>query len=996
MKHIAHRAWLRGRLMSVLLALVLVAVVGPTAAGQQAFGAAASPQVTQAAPAVSPGNGQPSSKARGLNVGHAHIFPAWSHKKETLAASTSPAGSSTDNLINRGGSVQHNPTFYAIFWLPSGNHFEPGIINGDSGYENLMERYLKDADQINLANVIAQYYDSSGYILPNYQHGGDWTDTTAYPHSGSTSDPLQDSDYQAAVNRALAANSSWKDGVNSTFFVFTGSGIQSCLDSSNCTPGVNASGGYCGYHSNFTDASGNTAIYANLPDDESLGLSSQGEGCSHTGALPNGDIYADAVFTTVSHEQYEAETDPLPGSGWTDASGNEIGDKCNSDYGAEPYFGPSNFNVSGDLYVLQQEWSNVDSACKGSASGAAGYWATYGPFLATDASSTGTITLALTTQPPSIDVALTPNPTVDWGDGSSSSASVGTPCAYCTLSGSHSYAQAGTYVATVTYNTGCCISYSTSLHIIVIAAPKPVPTTTSIQPAVVKAGASDTTLTINGTGFVASSTVDLNGTALTTTYVSATQLTATIPAAMLATPTTADVTVVNGAPGGGTSNPQTLYVPLTAAQVTASQSGSGINPQAALPNLSASAIGSGTLVVAQYDSNPGAAFGAGSANRYFDVHIAAGNSFTSVTFKDCDLNGGSQVQWYNPSTGTWVAASTQSYDASTGCATVTVNSSTQPSLAQLSGEPFGIDNLPPVWQPTADQTQDYHDALSFNLKATDPEPADHLTLSVAGGSNLPAGLKLTDKGDGTGTVAGTVQAAAGDYPVTFDVSDAVNPPVAQTVTIHVGHEETTLTYTGDTSISQGGTATLSALLKEDGNTATVPAGQTVTLTLGSGSSAQSCQGQTAVDGTATCQITPVTQALGNQPLGASFAGDADYQAATASATALVYTTTQLTFTGAGGGDYNDPATLAATLVDHAGAPVANEPVTFVLNGAETCANTTDSNGHASCAVTPQEAAGPYTVAISFTGDTTHKPSSASSTFTVTQEQTTLTYTGGIL
>jgi hypothetical protein len=805
---------------------------------------------------------------------------------------------------------------------------------------------------------------------------------------------------QAAVNRALAANPSWQDGNNSTFFVFTGYGINSCYDSSTCTPAVNTTTGFCGYHSWFRDANNNTAIYANMPDDESLGLSSSGSGCLGNGQIPNSDEWADAEFSTLAHEQFEAETDPLVNSqpGWTDSSGNEIGDKCEGTYGNEHFAGPSNFDVNGHLYLLQEMWSNVDNACGGSVTPSGGYYVAFGPFATTDAASTGQIDLATTVFVPSVNCCLAANPSVSWGDGSSSDASVtNSGCASdCILAGSHSYATAGTYTATVTYHTGCCISYSNSFNVVVFAAPKPVPVTTSIQPNTVQAGSGDTTLSVNGSGFVAGSTVDLNGTALSTTYVSASQLTATVPASLLATVSTADVTVVTDTTsgGGGTSNPQTLFVPLTSAQVTASQSGSGTNPQAALPNLSASATGSGTLVVAQYSADPGAAFGAGSANRYFDVHIAAGNSFTSVTFTDCDLNGGSQVQWYNPSSGTWAPASNQSFNASTGCATVTVNSTTQPSLAQLAGDEFGIDNLPPVWQPTADQTQDYHDALSFTLKATDAEPGDHLTLSVAGGSSVPGGLKLTDNGDGTGTVAGTLTADAGDYPVTFDVSDGVNPPVAQTVTIHVGHEETTLSYTGDMSISQGGTAALSAVLKEDGSTPV--AGRAVTLTLGSGSGAQSCQGQTGADGTASCQISPVTQALGNQAVSAGFAGDADYQAASDSATALTYTTTKLTYTGATSGDYNDAATLGATLADHAGAPVANEPVTFVLNGAETCVSTTDSTGHASCAVTPKEATGPYTVAVSFAGDTTHKPSSTSASFTVTAEETTLTYTGAPL
>jgi hypothetical protein len=50
--------------------------------------------------------------------------------------------------------------------------------------------------------------------------------------------------------------------------------------------------------------------------------------------------------------------------------------------------------------------------------------------------------------------------------------------------------------------------------------------------------------------------VQWNGSALTTTFVSGSKLTATVPAGNIATPTTATVTVVSPGPGGGTSNAQ--------------------------------------------------------------------------------------------------------------------------------------------------------------------------------------------------------------------------------------------------------------------------------------------------------------------------------------------------------------------------------------------------------------------------------------------------------
>jgi uncharacterized protein (TIGR03437 family) len=88
-----------------------------------------------------------------------------------------------------------------------------------------------------------------------------------------------------------------------------------------------------------------------------------------------------------------------------------------------------------------------------------------------------------------------------------------------------------------------------------IAASAPAPTLTSLNPSTVNAGSGAFTLTVNGTNFIASSVVRWNGADRATTFVSATQLTARINAADVASVGTASVTVFNPATnGGGLSN----------------------------------------------------------------------------------------------------------------------------------------------------------------------------------------------------------------------------------------------------------------------------------------------------------------------------------------------------------------------------------------------------------------------------------------------------------
>lgn len=93
-----------------------------------------------------------------------------------------------------------------------------------------------------------------------------------------------------------------------------------------------------------------------------------------------------------------------------------------------------------------------------------------------------------------------------------------------------------------------------------VAAPNPIPTTTSISPTSKNIGSAGFTLTVNGTNFIATSVVNFAGSARATTYVSATQLTAAILGTDLTVGGSYNITVTNPTPGGGTSNTQTFKV----------------------------------------------------------------------------------------------------------------------------------------------------------------------------------------------------------------------------------------------------------------------------------------------------------------------------------------------------------------------------------------------------------------------------------------------------
>ncbi|HZT43743.1 MAG TPA: sialidase family protein [Chthonomonadaceae bacterium] len=92
------------------------------------------------------------------------------------------------------------------------------------------------------------------------------------------------------------------------------------------------------------------------------------------------------------------------------------------------------------------------------------------------------------------------------------------------------------------------------------------PVLSSLSPSSLDAGGSSFTLTAKGSSFVSGATIDWNGTPLTTTFVSSTQLKAAVPSTDIASPGTAKITVVN--PGGATSASKNFKILVTTLRLT--------------------------------------------------------------------------------------------------------------------------------------------------------------------------------------------------------------------------------------------------------------------------------------------------------------------------------------------------------------------------------------------------------------------------------------------
>src|SRR5208282_308395 len=224
--------------------------------------------------------------------------------------------------------------------------------------------------------------------------------------------------------------------------------------------------------------------------------------------------------------------------------------------------------------------------------------------------------------------------------------------------------------------------------------PNPTPTITAILPNSTAAGGAAFTLTITGTNFVAASVVNFGGSAVATTFVSSTQLTAAIPAASIAATGTPAVTVTNPAPGGGTSKAINFTItsgvnPVPTIQdlfPTCSPAGDPVQLQVVGSNFVANSVvrwngsnqpttmnaingliaqisasdvaAAGTAAVTVFNPGPG---GGSSNASTFTINSGAVNpqsiavdpagKFAYVASQGCDLDGYVSMYTINPTTG---------------------------------------------------------------------------------------------------------------------------------------------------------------------------------------------------------------------------------------------------------------------------------------------------------------------------------------------------------
>ena len=155
--------------------------------------------------------------------------------------------------------------------------------------------------------------------------------------------------------------------------------------------------------------------------------------------------------------------------------------------------------------------------------------------------------------------------------------------------------------------------------------------------------------------------------------------------------------IATNALGSGSSSPASnsvepiLVLPVVSVTASsASETGTAsasVGSSSSPGSITVSATGLGTVSVSRFATPP--IPNAPSNLTYFDVAVAPGSNFTTVTFQICGLVAGGEIQWQDPLNQTFIAASDQSAAGqASACATVTVTQTSTPTISELYGSIF--------------------------------------------------------------------------------------------------------------------------------------------------------------------------------------------------------------------------------------------------------------------------------------------------------------------
>ena len=268
------------------------------------------------------------------------------------------------NLVYQGGTVQHTPHVYVIFWGPN--------WSSDTSTRNYLLNFFTGLGNTSGGDtwsaIVDQYADGTGH--PTFG-------TSLLTASGiDTSTPPTSVTMADLGTEALKAISAFGITDVSDANIVIASQSGTCFappDSSdptytfagNC--GTPQTTGYCGFHSDVLDSSNAELPFTNLPY-QTDAQAECGENFVNSGSAGTDDGFS----VVAGHEAMETITDPIiTGTttqlGWIDLNdtyGGEVGDKCA--WGGEiwgdsdPY---GDVTLATGKFAVQSLWSNAISGC---------------------------------------------------------------------------------------------------------------------------------------------------------------------------------------------------------------------------------------------------------------------------------------------------------------------------------------------------------------------------------------------------------------------------------------------------------------------------------------------------------------------------------------------------------------------------------------------------------------------------------------------------------
>ncbi len=148
----------------------------------------------------------------------------------------------------------------------------------------------------------------------------------------------------------------------------------------------------------------------------------------------------------------------------------------------------------------------------------------------------------------------------------------------------------------------------------------PIPSITQLSPSSAAVGGPAFTIQVTGTNFVLGAQINWNGSPLTTTFTSATQVTATVPAADIATQGSYNISVVNPAPGGGASAAK--FFTVTSSGMAATGTGkTSLSTNGGQAVSSGASISAGSRYIAFVANDSGVAASAGTNSGVDEIFV---------------------------------------------------------------------------------------------------------------------------------------------------------------------------------------------------------------------------------------------------------------------------------------------------------------------------------------------------------------------------------------